>query len=169
MASVYGPCVNCGGVFNYDPSKVPSTRVSWVDGVPQPDPQGEPEPVCVRCLALYNDGLLMDGLEPIEHPEGAYNPVPEAQENQPMTEIVRPGLKLKVIKRAFPMVTIQISMSYYDGDPADPAVVEAGAKYRPVGEQTMNESNWDAFCKSITGTGKDGYYMNASIIDIESG
>ncbi len=166
---VHGPCVNCGSMMSYNPNSVLTTRVTWVEGKPQPDPRGENEPVCRGCVGVYNDSRVMEGLEPIEIPEGAYDPVPAHEvEEQVMPEIVRPGIKLKVVRRASPMVTIQVSMSYYDGDPADPAVVEAGAKYRAVGEQTMSETNWDAFCKSITGTGKDGYYQNASIIDIDA-
>jgi hypothetical protein len=70
--SVIGNCVQCGAIFNFNPDRVPSIRVSRQDGKWVPDPNGTREPVCENCMRWVNEMLVKAGREPFPVPHGAY-------------------------------------------------------------------------------------------------
>ena len=71
-----GNCLRCGGLFNFNPDRVPTLRVTIKDGVVTADPNGQREPICPSCFDALNEFRIAHGLEPWQLPEGAY----EAQE-----------------------------------------------------------------------------------------
>ena len=62
----FGPCVNCGRVFGFNPELVPSIRVNGVR-----------EPVCKVCIDRANPIRIENGLEPIVPLPGAYDATEE--------------------------------------------------------------------------------------------
>ena len=65
-AIAHGLCVNCNGVFSFNPHAVPSIRV-----------RGVREPVCQPCMNKANTERVAKGLEPFPVREDAYEPIPE--------------------------------------------------------------------------------------------
>jgi hypothetical protein len=61
--AVTGPCIACGRIFTFSPSKVPSVRV-----------EGEREPICERCVPRFNEVRAEQGLPLIVPLPGAYEP-----------------------------------------------------------------------------------------------
>jgi len=57
------PCWNCGRVFSFNPSLVPSLRVN-----------GQREAICRPCIERANPIRIERGLEPIPILPGAYEP-----------------------------------------------------------------------------------------------
>jgi hypothetical protein len=57
-----GPCCICGGVFGFNPDRVPSLRV-----------RGEREPVCRDCMVAANAIREIAGLQPLVILDGAYD------------------------------------------------------------------------------------------------
>ena len=62
------PCVGCGRIFCYSPTKVPSVRVN-----------GSREPICAGCVASANPQRIANGLEPIQIVPGAYDADDESE------------------------------------------------------------------------------------------
>lgn len=60
------PCIACGNLFTYAPTKVPSIPI---DGVRQP--------ICRSCVDVANPMRVDMGLEPIVPLPGAYEPEEE--------------------------------------------------------------------------------------------
>jgi hypothetical protein len=55
----YGRCCNCGGLFTFNPMKVPSVQV-----------RGQKEPVCRSCMERANAHRKAAGVEPhFIHPD----------------------------------------------------------------------------------------------------
>jgi hypothetical protein len=64
----HGYCAGCGRIFSFNPTHVPSVRIS-----------GEREPICRACVDYVNPMRIANGLEPIvPHPE-AYKPCDESE------------------------------------------------------------------------------------------
>lgn len=62
-------CFGCGGLFSYNPVRVPSIR----------DPAtGNREPICQQCLERVNPIRIANGLQPIIPSPDAYEPVDES-------------------------------------------------------------------------------------------
>ena len=62
------PCFGCGGLFSYNPNKVPSIRI-----------EGVRQPVCRACMDRVNEMRRNKGVP--EHPisPDAYEPLNEAE------------------------------------------------------------------------------------------
>lgn len=58
-----GCCVNCNGIFSFNPDLVPSVRVPST---------GTKEPICQTCVEWANPLRVAKGLPLIEVPPGAY-------------------------------------------------------------------------------------------------
>ena len=61
FVTALSPCVGCGIIFSYSPTKVPSIRVNGVR-----------EPICENCVARANPQRIANGLDPIVVRPGAY-------------------------------------------------------------------------------------------------
>ena len=61
-------CYGCGGLFAYDPAKVPSVVVN-----------GTREPICQECVRAANPRRIANGLAPIVALPGAYDPCRESE------------------------------------------------------------------------------------------
>ena len=56
------PCIGCGLVFSYNPTRVPSCSAVT----------GKREPICEACVARVNPKRIANELEPIVPLPGAY-------------------------------------------------------------------------------------------------
>jgi hypothetical protein len=64
-----GPCLTCGGLFIFNPMRVPSFRVNGIR-----------EPVCEDCLTgVINPRRVEAGLPPFEIMRGAYEACDESE------------------------------------------------------------------------------------------
>ena len=61
-------CCGCGGLFTYNPLRVPSLVV-----------KGTREPICRSCLERANPERVARGLAPIEIRPGAYDSCEESE------------------------------------------------------------------------------------------
>ncbi len=68
-ASMLGPCFICGGLFIFNPVKVPLVR----------DSNGVRQQVCRNCIARANVIRKKNGLEPLRYPKDAYTAFDEAE------------------------------------------------------------------------------------------
>lgn len=66
---VVGDCYTCGGMFTFNPVRVPSFR----------DKSGVKQPVCRACMEYINAKRKEMGLEPFIIPADAYEPVSEEE------------------------------------------------------------------------------------------
>ena len=62
------PCVGCGRIFTYNPTKVPSITIN-----------GQREPICQTCVDRVNPRRVANGLEPIVPLSGAYEAADESE------------------------------------------------------------------------------------------
>jgi len=62
-----GGCYVCGGIFSFNPMKVPSIR----------DLNGVRQAVCRKCVEAANEARKRKGLEPFSITDGAYEPCDE--------------------------------------------------------------------------------------------
>ena len=67
-ALAMSPCIGCGQVFGYNPTRVPSITIN-----------GEREPICRFCVARVNPIRKANGLPPIVPLPDAYEPVDESE------------------------------------------------------------------------------------------
>jgi len=68
-AVILSPCFGCGGIFSYNPHKVPSIR----------DKDGVRQPICRRCVERVNPQRIANGLSPIVPLPGAYDAIDESE------------------------------------------------------------------------------------------
>lgn len=69
-AVILSPCFRCGGIFTYNPNKVPSVR----------DQLGVKQPLCRSCVEIIQALQKEMGLPAWPDPlPGAYEPCPEEE------------------------------------------------------------------------------------------
>ena len=68
FALAMGPCIGCGQLFAFNPTRVPSCRVN-----------GVAEPICQACVARANPERIKNGLPPIAVLPDAYEPCEEGE------------------------------------------------------------------------------------------